>query len=37
MYSIPDMADAKKVVITSDVIDGNSEALVYGAKNKKIA
>lgn len=37
MYSIPDMAGAKKVVITSDVIDGNSEALVYGAKNKKIA
>lgn len=37
MYSIPDMEDAKKVVITSDVIDGNSEALVYGAKNKKIA
>lgn len=37
MYSIPDMADAKKVVITSDVIDGNSEALVYGARNKKIA
>ena len=37
MYSIPDMADAKKVVITSDVIDGNSEALVYGVKNKKIA
>lgn len=37
MYSIPDMADAKKVVITSDVIDGNSEALVYGTKNKKIA
>lgn len=37
MYSIPDMADAKKVVVTSGVIDGTEDALVYGARNKKIA
>ena len=37
MYSIPDLKDAKKVVITSGVIDGTEEALVYGARNKKIA
>ena len=37
MYSIPDIKGAKKVVITSGVIDGTEEALVYGARNKKIA
>ena len=37
MYSIPDIADAKKVIITSGVIDGTEDALVYGARNKKIA
>ena len=37
MFSLPDITDAKRVVITSDVIDGKSDALVYGAKNKKIA
>lgn len=37
MYSIPDMTDAKKVIITSGVIDGTEDALVYGARNKKIA
>ena len=37
MFSIPDMPDAKKVVITADVIDGKADALVYGVKNKKIA
>ena len=37
MYSIPDMTDAKKVVVTSGVIDGTEDALVYGARNKKIA
>lgn len=37
MYSIPDMTDAKKVVVTSGVIDGIEDALVYGARNKKIA
>ena len=37
MYSIPDMTGAKRVIITSGVIDGTEEALVYGARNKKIA
>ena len=37
MFSIPDKADAKKVVVTSGVIDGTGEAVVYGARNKKIA
>lgn len=37
MYSIPDMTDAKKVVVTSGVIEGTEDALVYGARNKKIA
>lgn len=37
MFSIPDRTDAKKVVVTSGVIDGTEEAIVYGSKNKKIA
>ena len=37
MYSIPDNKDAKKVVVTSGVIDGTEEAVVYGSRNKKIA
>lgn len=37
MYDLPDLTGAKKVVITSGVIDGTGEALVYGARNKKIA
>lgn len=37
MYSIPDMAGAKRVVVTSGVIDGTEEAVVYGSRNKKIA
>ncbi len=37
MFDIPDMADAKKVVVTPGVIDGTEDALVYGARNKKIA
>ena len=37
MFSIPDRTDAKKVVITSGVIDGTDEAVVYGNKNRKIA
>ncbi len=37
MFSIPDRADAKKVVVTSGVIDGTEEAVVYGNRNKKIA
>ena len=37
MFSIPDRSDAKKVIVTSGVIDGTEEAVVYGNKNKKIA
>lgn len=37
MFSIPDRADAKKVVVTSGVIDGTEVAVVYGSRNKKIA
>lgn len=37
MFSIPDRTDARKVVVTSGVIDGTEEAVVYGSKNKKIA
>ena len=37
MYSIPDRSDVRKVVVTSGVIDGTEEAVVYGSRNKKIA
>lgn len=37
MFSIPDKTDAKKVVMTSGVIDGTEEAVIYSSKNKKIA
>lgn len=37
MYSVPDMTDVKKVIVTSGVIDGTEEVIVYGNKNKKIA
>lgn len=37
MFSIPDRTDAKKVVVTSGVIDGTDEAVIYGNRNKKIA
>lgn len=37
MYDIPDVTGAKKVVITSGVIDGTEDAIVYGERNKKIA
>ncbi len=36
-FSIPDIEDAKKVVITADVVDGKADAVIYGARNKKIA
>lgn len=36
MFSIPDRADAKRVVVTSEVVDGTKEAIVYGSKNNKI-
>lgn len=34
---VPDMEDAKRVVVTADCIAGQADAVVYGAKNKKIA
>lgn len=37
MFSVPDRSDAKRVVVTSGVIDGIEEAVVYSGKNKKIA
>lgn len=37
MFSLPDITDAKKVIITADVVDGKSDAIIYGARNKKIA
>ncbi len=37
MFSIPDRADAEKAVVTSGVVDGTEEAVVYDSKNKKIA
>lgn len=37
MYTIPDLSEAKKVIVTSGVIDGTEEAIIYGARNKKIA
>lgn len=36
-FSVPDMTDAKKVVITADCVDGKADALIYGARNRKIA
>lgn len=32
MFSIPDRADVKKVVVTSGVIDGTEEAVIYSSK-----
>lgn len=37
MFDVPDMASAKKVVVTADCVEGKADALVYGARNKKIA
>lgn len=37
MFDVPDLKDAKKVVIGADVVDGKADASVYGARNKKIA
>lgn len=37
MYTIPDLSEARKVVVTSGVVDGTEEAVVYGSRNKKIA
>lgn len=37
MFNIPDMTDAKKVIVTAGVIDGTEDVIVYGSKNRKIA
>lgn len=37
MFDIPDMTDAKKVVVTPGMIDGTEDAVIYGSRNKKIA
>ena len=37
MFDVPDMASAKRVVVTADCVEGKEDALVYGARNKKIA
>lgn len=37
MFDVPDMEKARKVVITGGCIDGTGDALVYGARNKKLA
>jgi len=37
MFDVPDMTDAKRVVVTDNVIDGTGNVVVYGARNKKIA
>lgn len=37
MFEIPEMADVKKVIVTSGVIDGTEEAVILGKRNKKIA
>ena len=31
------MTSAKKVIVTADCVEGKADALVYGARNKKIA
>ena len=37
MYAVPDIADAKRIVVTSGVIDGTENVIVYGSKDMKIA
>lgn len=37
MFEVPDMTDAKKIVVTSGVIDGMEDVTVYGNGNRKIA
>ena len=37
VYKRQDIKGAKKVIITSDVVDGKSDALIYGKYNRKIA
>lgn len=37
MFEVPDMTEAKKVIITAGVIDGTEDVTVYGSKDRKIA
>ena len=37
MFRVPDMPEAKKVVITPGVVDGTEEAVIYGKRDRKIA
>lgn len=37
MFKIPDLTDAEKVVVTSGVVDGTEEAVVYRGRDKRIA
>ena len=37
MFDAPDMTTAKRVVVTAACVEGKEDALVYGARNKKIA
>ena len=37
MFEIPELHNAKKVVVTRGVIDGSEDAVIYGARNRKIA
>ncbi len=37
MFKVPDMSNAKKVVVTSGVVNGTEEVIIYGSKNMKIA
>ena len=36
-FLVPDIKGAKKVIITPDVVDGKSDAIIYGKYNRKIA
>ena len=37
MFEIPDQADIKKITITSDYIDGKTDAIIHRTKKNKIA
>lgn len=37
MFEVPELTNAKKVVVTSGVIDGTEKAIIYGSRNRKIA
>ena len=37
MFELPDMKNAKKVIVNAECINGDAEPIVYGARNRKIA